>query len=39
MYAVCTLLAVASLGVPTLATDTVPELNISQYVGRWYEVR
>ena len=23
----------------TLATDTVQELNISQYVGRWYEVR
>ena len=22
-----------------VATDTVPQLNIEQYVGRWYEVR
>ena len=22
-----------------VATDTVPKLNIEQYVGRWYEVR
>ena len=22
-----------------VATDTVPQLNIDQYVGRWYEVK
>jgi len=38
---VITVLAVV-LGVfsfSALATDTVQELHISQYVGRWYEVR
>ena len=26
-------------GTERVATDTVPQLNIEQYVGRWYEVR